>query len=63
VNIIRKAAGPNAIFQSKTDPFDIYRTFVTPTMMTQILQFTNAKGMRRASFKPPPNTNWKSVTK
>ena len=32
-------------------------------MMTQILQFTNAEGMRRASFKQPPITNWKSVTK
>jgi len=61
-NIVRAAAGPNAAVQNKTDPVDIYRMFMTPVMMSQILQYTNAEGKRRADSKQPPNNSWSVIT-
>jgi len=62
-NIVKVAAGPNAAVQNKTDPVDIYRMLMTPAMMPQILQYTNAEGKRRADSKQPPNNSWSVISR
>jgi len=62
-NIVRESAGPKAAIKDKIQPLDIYRMFITEEMSSDILQYTNAEGRRRADAKQPPDTHWKIVTK
>jgi len=36
--------------------------FVTPEILSAVLQFTNAEGVRRSEAKQPPCTDWKLIT-
>ena len=62
-NIVREPAGPSIAARNQTDPVDIFRMFLTPEIMSRVLEFTNAEGRRRAEAKQLPPEDWKPVTK
>jgi len=60
-NIVRQAAGPNVAIRDNTNAIDIFHMFVTPEILSAVLQFTNAEGVRRSEGKQPPCTDWKLI--
>jgi len=56
------AAGPNVAIRDKTNAIDIFHMFVTPEILSAVLQFTNAEGVPRSEAKQPPCTDWTLIT-
>lgn len=62
MNIVKEASGPNVVVRDKTSSIEIYHMFMTPQILSAVLQFSNAEGLRRAEAKEPPCINWKLIT-